>query len=112
MTSGKRALLFGLALLVVAVSGGRAGETAPAPRPSAAEVAASIDAAEEVRRQAAELGTEWLATRGLIAQAREAAELGELQQAMELAERARAQGELAVAQAAREAQAWRQRVVH
>lgn len=112
MKPQKLALLVGLALLNLAVGGARAEEPAPSARqPSAAAVATRIDEAEESRRQAAELGAEWLETRDLIAQAREAAGLGKLQQAIDLAELARTQGELAAAQAAREAQAWRQRVV-
>jgi hypothetical protein len=112
MKPGNLALLVGLAWLTVAVGGARAEEPASsAPQPSAAAVAARIDEAEEARRQAAEIEAEWLATRDLIAQAREAAGLGKLQQAMDLAELARAQGEQAAAQAAREAEAWQQRVV-
>ena len=64
-------------------------------------MAACIEKAEEARRQAAQLGAEWLATLELIEQAREQAELGELQRAMDLAELARTQSELATAQAAR-----------
>ena len=110
MKSGIVAVLLGLALLSVAVRDAWAEEPAAAT-PSAAAVATRIDEAEQARRQAAELGAEWLATRNLIAQAREEAGLGNLQQAMELAELARAQGELAAAQAATEAEAWQQRVV-
>jgi hypothetical protein len=115
MRAAPLAQLAALAVLTLAVGGAGAGEMTPSDATnaplSAAAVAACIDEAEAARRQASELGAEWLATRDLIAQAREQAELGKLQRAVELADLARAQGELASAQAAREAEAWQQRVV-
>ena len=115
MRAAAQAQLAALALLTLAVGGAGAGEMTPSDATtaplSAAVVATRIDEAEAARRQAAELGAEWFATGDLIAQAREQAGLGQLQQAMDLADLARAQGELAAAQAAREAEAWQQRVV-
>jgi hypothetical protein len=78
---------------------------------SAETVAALIDRAEAAQSAAAERRAEWLETGGLIEQARKEAGLGNLARAAELAELARRQGELAVAQAAREAEAWARRVV-
>ena len=81
---------------------------APAGEQSARE---RIDQAEAARRKAAEHGAEWLKTRSLIEQARREADQGNWQQAEALAEQALQQGILAVAQAERESEAWRDRVV-
>jgi len=70
-----------------------------------------IREAEAARSRAAGLGAEWLETRELIAEARQLAKNGDLQQAAERAEEARQQGELAAAQAERESTAWQRRVV-
>ncbi len=78
---------------------------------SAEAVTELIGRAEAAQRSATELRAEWLETGGLIEQAREEANLGNLVQAAELAELARRQSELAVAQAEREAEAWQRRVV-
>jgi len=87
----------------------------PAMAQDAAATAASADGAirqaETARRAAAEAGAEWLETGKLIETARQAADDGDFEQAAALAEKARQQGELAVAQAQREAAAWQQRVV-
>ena len=71
----------------------------------------AIHRAETARRAAAGAGAEWLETGKLIEKARQAADDGDFEQAEALAEKARQQGELAVAQAQREAGAWQQRVV-
>lgn len=110
-----RAPLPTLALLLCLISSAFAAETASGPPtdavPDAASVAVLVEQAEAARRRAAELATEWLNTRELIAEARDAAQRGDFQQAADLATRARRQGELAVAQAEREATAWQRRVV-
>lgn len=78
---------------------------------SAESAAEAISRAETAADRAADQQAEWLETRGLIEQARKEAGLGNYEQAVALAEQARQQGELALAQAEREAEAWRQRVV-
>jgi len=104
-----------LMLLCCPISGALAAETGAgaqtAQPPDPAAIARLIDEAEAARQKAAELGAEWLKTRELIAQAREAAQHGEFRQAAQLATRARRQGELAVGQAEREASTWQHRVV-
>ena len=72
---------------------------------------AAIEQAEAARQAAADLGYEWLKTKALIKEARMAAAEEDWQRAVELATEARLQGELAAAQAAREAEAWQRRVV-
>jgi len=87
----------------------------PATAQDAAATAASADGAirqaDIARRAAAEAGAEWLETGELIEKARQAADEGDFEQAAALAEKARQQGDLAVAQAQREAVSWQQRVV-
>jgi hypothetical protein len=78
---------------------------------SAESVSRAIAAAEAARREAAVVGAEWLETGALIEQARTAETRGDWAEALEQASRARHQGELAIAQAKREATAWRHRVV-
>ena len=92
-----------------AMTAALATETAPL---DAAAVAALIEDAEAARRRAADLAAEWLNTHKLITQARQEAEVGNLQNAAELASQATREGELAAAQAEREAGAWQRRVVH
>jgi hypothetical protein len=91
--------------------GALAQEPAAAAAVSAETVTELIGRAEAAQRSATELRAEWLETGGLIEQAREEANLGNLVQAAKLAELARRQSELAVAQAEREAEAWQRRVV-
>ena len=74
-------------------------------------VTALVQQAEAARQKAAEMGAEWLETEEIIERARREAEQGNWQQAAALAEQALSQGELAVAQAEHEAEAWRARVV-
>jgi hypothetical protein len=100
-----------VALALSASVPGEAPATDAGAPPDAAAVAALIERAEAARRRAAELGAEWLDTGAMIRQAREEAARGKLDQAAELAEVAQRQGELAAAQAEREAVAWQRRVV-
>ena len=93
-----------------ALRANEASHTAASPV-TADSALAAIEQAEAARQAAAELGYEWLKTRTLIKQAREASAQEDWQQAVELATEARLQGELAAAQAAREAEAWQRRVV-
>ena len=98
-----------------------AGALAAAAQVSAAEpsampadpgaVTALLQRAEAARQEAAALGAEWLETGRIIEQARREADQGNWDQAAVLAEQALRQGELAVAQAGREAGAWQARVV-
>lgn len=81
---------------------------APVSTESVAELIGRAEAAQHI---ATELRAAWLETGGLIEQARKEAGLGNLVRAAELAKLARQQGELAVAQAEREAEAWQRRVV-
>ncbi len=69
-----------------------------------------LDQAERTRRQAADAGMEWLETSSLIDAAQREVEAGNLVQALTLARQAQDQGTLALEQAAREAQAWQDRV--
>ena len=78
---------------------------------AAAILEALIDRAEAAQREAGERNAEWLATRGLIKQARREADEGNWQLAADLAGQALQQGNLAVEQAERESEAWRDRVV-
>lgn len=89
------------------------GEASPTPESSIGphEVEALIDRAEAAQREAGERNAEWLATRGLIKQASQAADEGNWQLAADLAGQALQQGNLAVEQAERESEAWRDRVV-
>lgn len=70
-----------------------------------------IEQAETARQEAAARGAEWLDTRRLIEEARQEADQGNWQRAATLAEQALQQGTLASAQAERESEAWRERVV-
>jgi len=107
--------LLALLLLCQLTSDPVSAETAsgaPAATPLDAEaVALLINQAEAARQRAAELAAEWLETRKLIAEAREAVQRSDFPLAVQLATRARRQGELAVTQAEREATAWQRRVV-
>ena len=69
------------------------------------------DEADELRRQAAQRGHEWIGTAGLLEQARDAEARGDTETAMQLVERARFQADAALRQADHEAEAWRGRVV-
>jgi hypothetical protein len=105
-----RIVLLSLALVWGAVSANNT-ESDSREQTTAASVANLIDEAEALRSQAAALDAEWLATRTLVERARKAAANQNWQEATELASRAKQQGELAVVQATREANAWRHRVV-
>jgi hypothetical protein len=119
MRSRRTGFLWG-SLLILMVAGGLpatapAQSGAPSSRPDAAASEQSarerIDQAEAARREAAGRGAEWLETAGLIEEARREADQGNWREAEALAERALQQGNLAVAQAERESEAWRNRVV-
>lgn len=101
---------FVLAASLAVVAGARAAEPPTAPLDAGA-VAKLIQQAEAARRHAAEQGAEWLETGDLIEIARREAGQGNWEQAAALAEQALRQGELAAAQAERESEAWRARVV-
>jgi hypothetical protein len=108
----RRAVLYGyvLAAGLAAVAPVRAAEPPAAPLDPGV-VSERIQQAEAARRQAAGQGAEWLETGNLIESARREADQGNWEQAAALAERALRQGELAVAQARRESEAWQARVV-
>jgi hypothetical protein len=98
----RRAVLYGYVLA--------AGLAAVAPVRAAEPPAAPLDpgsVSERIHGQ----GAEWLETGNLIESARREADQGNWEQAAALAERALRQGELAVAQARRESDAWQARVV-
>jgi len=108
-----------LVFVLLVVFGSAASQAQNPAVPSAAaapvdpdSVAELIDRAEASQHKAAELRAEWLATAGLIKQARQEAALGHFDAAADLAELARLQGDLAAAQAERESDAWRARVIH
>ena len=69
------------------------------------------ETADRWRTAAAEAGYEWIETEELLQQAREAHDAGDYELAFELVDKARFQGETALKQAEREAEAWRERVV-
>jgi hypothetical protein len=77
----------------------------------ATEFERRFDEAERLRSEAAAADSEWLETGDLLAQAQQAASRDDLDAAMVLVERARFQAEMAIKQAAREADAWAGRVV-
>jgi hypothetical protein len=99
-----------LAILLPSASATHAGEPPGIPL-SPAAVSERIQEAEEARLRAAEMDAEWLETGNLIQRARLEADQGNWQQATALADQALQQAELAVAQAERESEAWRARVI-
>lgn len=112
MKRGRGALLTGCLAACALAAAAAVPAAEPAERPVDPDaVTALIRQAEAARRTAAGLGAEWLETGEIIEQARRAADQGNWGQAATLAEQALSQGELAVAQAEREAEAWRARVV-
>ena len=72
---------------------------------------AACEAAEAARKAAAEVLYEWTTTAPLIKKADEAAADGNHDKAVKLCDEARQQGDLAVAQARREAEDWKAQVV-
>lgn len=66
--------------------------------------------AEQLRTEAAEVGWEWIGTKSLLDQAREAAAAGDEAAALALVDKARFQAEAAIRQAEHEAEAWKGRV--
>jgi hypothetical protein len=108
-------VLLALALTGLAAAVAEAESPDPAADPDAeseiSDVAALIEKAEAARLRAVALRAEWLETEDLIGQARQQASSGHMQTAVGLADLARRQAELAVEQALREAEAWRDRVV-
>ena len=82
---------------------------------AASETQESFDtayqAAEEARRQAADVGYEWRDTEEMLEDAKGAAANSDFDTAVKLANEAKTQGELGVQQAAREAEAWKSRVL-
>jgi hypothetical protein len=76
-----------------------------------AEYKAACEAAEASRKAAAEARYEWNTTAPLIQKAGEAAAGGDYDKATKLCDEARQQGELALAQAKREAEDWKSQVV-
>jgi hypothetical protein len=67
--------------------------------------------AEQLRKQAAAEGAEWLATEGLLIRSREEAGSGNWSPALELVQRACLQAETALQQAQHESEAWKSRVI-
>lgn len=104
-------LLLVLLLLCITPHGLFGMDSKPTAPANAETVANEIALAEASRQRAAEAGSEWLKTGSLIEQARQAADIEDWQQALLLARKAKQQGELAVEQAARESDAWRERVI-
>jgi hypothetical protein len=96
------------ALILVA---GSAAWAASPPAPAPDQVSAQIERAEQMRQAAAARGAEWLATGGLIEQARKAAADENWDTARRLASQAKQQAELAIEQSERESTAWRNRVI-
>jgi hypothetical protein len=75
------------------------------------DFAAELAAAEQLRVAAANAGAEWIATAGLLHSAKQDAEAGSMETACALLEQAVFEARSALAQARREADAWRTRVV-
>ena len=72
---------------------------------------AAYQAAQEARQNAAAAGFEWRDTEEMLEDAKQAAADGDFDTAVTLANDAKIQGELGVQQAAREAEAWKSRVI-
>lgn len=102
--------LLGFAVGAAAAAAVNSAAAATPEAPTASSVSTLIQQAERTRLVAAERGTEWLKTSELIQDARQAAADGRLDQAAQLAQEALTLGELAIEQADREAEAWRNRV--
>ena len=105
-----------LAVALTACSGNEppgqtTADTAPAPETDSEFFAAQLAAAQSAQKAAASAGAEWLETGKLIDQAKRNAEQERWDTAIKLAMKAKQQGELAVAQAKRESDAWQRRVV-
>jgi len=76
-----------------------------------AAYAKSCAAADEARKMAAELRFEWNTVGPMIAKANDAAKAGDFGKAVKLCDEARKQSEASVAQARKQADAWRAAVV-
>jgi hypothetical protein len=100
-------LLTAILWVATATMAGAADESAADP----AAVSELISQAEAERRRAAEGRAEWLQTSRLIDEARQQADQGNWTAAADLAGKALRQSRLALEQAAREQEAWRDRVV-
>jgi len=77
----------------------------------AASFKAAYDAAQAARKQAAAVGFEWRDTAKMLKKAKKLAKAGRFDKAQALAYEAQKQGELATAQAAEQAKAWRAAVL-
>lgn len=77
---------------------------------NAADFVAAWDAAEAKRNRASAVGYEWRDTKKLLKKARKEAESGDMEKAMNLVATADEQSEDALAQQARESEAWKSRV--
>jgi len=75
------------------------------------DVERQYEAAEQLRRAAAEAGFEWLETEALLNEALQLEEQGNSEGAIALIEKARLQAERALQQSENEAKSWRTRVV-
>lgn len=76
-----------------------------------AAYAKACAAAEEARKMSAELKYEWNTVGPMIAKANDAAKAGDFAKAAKMCDEARKQGEASVAQAKKQADAWRAAVV-
>jgi hypothetical protein len=72
---------------------------------------AAYQAAENARQQAAASGFEWRDTEEVLAQSKASANAGDYAQALKLANQAQRESDLAIEQAATEAEAWKLRVI-
>ena len=72
---------------------------------------ASYEAADAARKKAASMNYEWRDTGKMLKKAKEAAAKGDYMTAEKLAKKAEMQGEMAVAQAKEQEQAWQAAVV-
>lgn len=72
---------------------------------------AAYEAADAARKQAASLGFEWRDTKKMLDEAKKAADKGDYETAEKLAMKAKREGEMGVAQAKEQEQAWRSAVL-
>jgi hypothetical protein len=96
---------------LVLVAGLAAVTARAADGPQSSTIEEALAAAEVLLTQAATAGHEWLGTRSLLDEARAAAASGDAERALQLAEQARQDCELALEQAEREEEIWRDRVL-
>jgi hypothetical protein len=107
-----RFMVLAIAMLIILPGCSTAEDTSASDASRcAANFAAEFAAAEQLRVAAANAGAEWIETAGLLNSAKHDAEAGSMDTACALLDQAVFQARTALAQAQREADTWRNRVV-